>query len=75
MGQESRILIDEMVLPDSGVHWQATQIDLTMMSALASRERTREQWYALLEAARLKIERILPYTFPLQDSVIVAVPE
>ena len=74
LSPDSRILIDEMVLPDSGVHWQATQLDLTMMSALGSRERTREQWYALLETSGLKIERILPYTFPLQDSIISTIP-
>ncbi|KAI9708795.1 MAG: hypothetical protein M1820_003750 [Bogoriella megaspora] len=75
MGQESRILIDEMVVPAVGAHWQATQLDLTMMAALGSKERTKEQWYALLEAAGLKIERILPYTEPFKDSVIIAVPK
>ena len=75
MDEHSRILIDEMVLPDSGVHWQATQIDLTMMAALGSMERTLEQWHVLLEQAGLKILQIYTYTPLLQDSVIMAVPK
>ena len=75
MDQESRILIDDMVLPDTGVHWQAAQLDLTMMAALASVERTKERWYALMEKAGLKILQIHTYTTSLQDSVIVAVPK
>lgn len=71
---ESVILIDEMVLSDSNVPWQATQQDLIMMCALASMERTREQWFALLKSAGLKVERMYEYTTSLQDSVIVAVP-
>ena len=74
MDKDSRILIDEMVLPNSGVHWQATQLDLTLMAALGSMERTIEQWYELLEKAGLKILRIYTYTPLLHDSIIVAVP-
>lgn len=75
MDKQSRILIDDMVLPNSGVHWQATQLDLTMMAALGSMERTREQWHALIENAGLKILQIHTYTSSLQDSVIMAVPQ
>ncbi|ODQ74016.1 hypothetical protein LIPSTDRAFT_336413 [Lipomyces starkeyi NRRL Y-11557] len=74
MAPDSVILIDDMVLPDSGVHWQATQIDLIMMTALASQERTREQWYDLLGMAGLKINKVYTYTASLQDSIIEAVP-
>lgn len=75
MGKDSLILIDEMVLPDSNVPWQATQLDLTMMVGLASAERTREQWYQLLDSAGLKIVKIYTYTISLQDSIIVVVPK
>jgi demethylsterigmatocystin 6-O-methyltransferase len=74
MAPDSVIIIDDMVLPDSGVHWQATQIDLVMMTALASQERTREQWYDLLGKAGLKINKVYTYTASLQDSIIEAVP-
>lgn len=75
MDEDSRILIDDMVLPNTGVHWQAAQLDLTMMAALGSVERTEEQWYALMKSAKLRILQIHTYTTSLQDSVIVAVPQ
>ncbi len=74
LGKDSVILIDDMVLPNSGVHWQAAQLDITMMTALASMERTKEQWYALLESAGLRICNIWTYTTSLKDSIIEAVP-
>ncbi|KAL9086805.1 MAG: hypothetical protein Q9165_006952 [Trypethelium subeluteriae] len=72
MSSSSRILVDEMVLPDTGVHWQAAQADLTMMAALGSRERTRGQWHTLLVAADLEILQILQYGPASQESIIVA---
>lgn len=74
LAPDSVILIDDMVLPNSGAHWQATQLDLTMMTALASMERTQEQWCALTEKAGLKINKIYTYTATLQDSIIECVP-
>lgn len=55
MSEESVLLIDEMVFPNSGVSWQAAQFDLTMMCAHASMERTQTQWKALLDSVDLKI--------------------
>jgi demethylsterigmatocystin 6-O-methyltransferase len=75
LGPDSVILIDEMVLPATGVHWQATQLDFTMMTALASMERTEEQWHALLDSAGLKAQKMYTYTLSLRDSIIVAVPK
>ena len=75
MDKDSRILIDDIVLPHTGVHWQAAQLDLTMMAALGSVERTNEQWYALMKSAGLKILQIYTYTTWLQDSIIVVVPQ
>ncbi|TGO09619.1 hypothetical protein BTUL_0159g00040 [Botrytis tulipae] len=75
LGPESRILIDDMVLPNENVHWQAAQLDLTMMSALDSKERTEEQWRSLINAAGLKILKIIPYTMLLNDSIIMVVPK
>lgn len=70
MDKNSAILIDEMVLPDTDVNWHATQIDLEMMTALASRERTYSQWTALLESVDLKIEKVYTYTPAIYESVI-----
>jgi len=75
LGPDSRILIDEMVLPNEKVHWHATQIDLTMMSAMGAKERTDEQWRALIDEAGLKIVNIFTYTPLINDSIIVTVPK
>ncbi|KAI8632432.1 S-adenosyl-L-methionine-dependent methyltransferase [Xylariaceae sp. FL1651] len=72
-GKDSQILIDEMVLPDSGVPWEATTIDLTIMSSLGSRERTTAEWHALLDAAGLKALRTDTYMARRQDSIIQVV--
>lgn len=73
MGTDSLLLIDEMLLPDAEVHWHVTQIDLTMMSALASIERTQMQWAALLDSAGLRITKTYTYTPSVYESVMVVV--
>jgi demethylsterigmatocystin 6-O-methyltransferase len=73
MGPDSMILIDDLVLPDVGVGLFEVSVDITMMAGLAARERTLEQWTALLvDKAGLRINRIYRYT-DLGDSVIEAV--
>lgn len=75
MGSESLILIDEMVIPNSGdIPWQAAQIDLLLMSAAGALERTLEQWEDILAQAGLKVAEVITYTPTLRDSVIVAIP-
>lgn len=73
LGSDSVILIDDMVLPNAGVHWHATQIDLVMMVGLASMERTEDQWHSLIEKAGLKINKVYTYTNSLRDSIIECV--
>jgi demethylsterigmatocystin 6-O-methyltransferase len=75
LGPDSVILIDDMVVPNTGAHWQATQIDMIMMTSLAAKERTRDQWDTLVEKAGLKINKIYTYTASLQDSIIEVVPK
>jgi demethylsterigmatocystin 6-O-methyltransferase len=74
MNEDSVILIDEMVLPETGAHWHAAQIDINMMAHLASMERTAAQWHELLGAAGLSIKGIHRYFKYIGESVIVAVP-
>jgi demethylsterigmatocystin 6-O-methyltransferase len=71
MDKESRILIDEVVPPNQGVHWQASQMDLTMMAALGAKERTKEEWNSLVDSAGLKVLQVYTYTLTLQNSVLV----
>ena len=73
MDRDSIVLIDEMVLPDVGAHWEATQLDIWMMASLNAMERTEKQWRVLLESVGLKVKLLYTYTDLLKDSVIVAV--
>lgn len=54
----SKLLINENVVPDAGVHWQATSLDLIMMIDLAAKERTEQQWHRLIKPVGLKISKI-----------------
>ncbi|KAL6859799.1 hypothetical protein ACO1O0_003823 [Amphichorda felina] len=54
----SKILINENVVPDTGAQWEATALDIMMLTLLSSRERTRENWQDLLTQAELKITKI-----------------
>jgi demethylsterigmatocystin 6-O-methyltransferase len=71
MGKESVILIDDIVLPGANVHWEATQLGLTMAACLAGRERTRSQWEEILGGVGLVIEGVWTYTDSLYESVLV----
>lgn len=73
LGPQSQIFIDDMVLPDSGVPWQAATIDFTMMSSFRSRESTLKEWHGLLDRAGLKVVHIHTYLPRRQDSIIQAV--
>ncbi|KAL9090484.1 MAG: hypothetical protein Q9165_005245 [Trypethelium subeluteriae] len=75
MDKDSVILIDEMVLPTTGTHWRAAQLDFTMMSAMAAMERTEQQWKDLLDKAGLKIKKVVVYNEQLRDSIIVVIPK
>jgi len=70
---DSQILIDEMVLPEQGVPWEATTLDLGMMSSLGACQRTTREWSALLDAAGLRILRIDAYVPRTFESIIQAV--
>ena len=72
--QDSIILIDEMIMPETDAPWQATQADLTMMASLGAMERTLKQWDALFGAAGLRVARRHAYTSSRQDHVTAVVP-
>lgn len=71
--EDSVILIDEMYLPEKGVHWQATNLDMQMMLYLCSVERTEPHWVELIGKAGLKIQQTYQYTKSLSDTVIAFV--
>ncbi|KAF2871951.1 methyltransferase B [Massariosphaeria phaeospora] len=74
MGPDSRVVIDEVVLPDENVPWQAAFMDLTMMMTLGGMERTRDEYESLLDQAGLKIVDVHRYDAKMQG-VVLAVPK
>lgn len=70
MSPDSLTLTDDKALPDTKVYSHATQVDMTMMTAMVSKERTSEQWFKLLEATELKVKGVHVYTGSLKDSII-----
>lgn len=75
MTDESVILIDEMALPERDAPWRATQLDISMITCLAARERSELDWRNLFDQAGLKLRDIWQYTEQLRDCVMVAVPK
>jgi len=55
----SRLLINENVIPPRGAAWEATALDIMMLTLLSSRERTAADWHHLLQdMALLRINHI-----------------
>ena len=46
-----------------------------VMSCMSTLERSKKEWYALLDDAGLKVKKVYQYTEELYDSIIVAVPK
>ncbi|KAI0193081.1 O-methyltransferase [Xylaria flabelliformis] len=44
MAADSRLWVDEMILPESKVNTVASSVDMSMLAAFASMERTEAQW-------------------------------
>ena len=56
----SKILINDLVLPDQGAHWFAASMDLIMMETMCARERTHAQFSELIEkvGGGLRVDKI-----------------
>lgn len=65
----SKLLINDIVLPNKGAGRFATQSDIAMLSLLAAMERSEDQWRRLIERGGLRNRRIWPGT---PESVIEA---
>jgi len=73
MSGESVLLVDEIVLPDVGVHSNATSIDMEMMCAFASQERTQSQWDELFAMEGLTRVKTWVYKATHYESVMKVV--
>lgn len=72
MNKDSRLVIDDIVVPDMGAVTQACQLDFIMMASIAGKKRTRDNWHKVIAAAGFKVLDIRPYDWPLQDSLIIS---
>ncbi|KAK7946091.1 O-methyl transferase B [Apiospora aurea] len=70
MAPDSVLLLDEMVLPQTGTHAYAASMDLTMMSAFASAERTEKQWRNIVEDVGLVFTQMYTYNPTSYESVM-----
>jgi demethylsterigmatocystin 6-O-methyltransferase len=75
MSNDSVLLIDEMVLPDRDIHWQAASMDLQMLSYLGSQERTRSHWSELTRPVGLSIENVHVHNQTAYESLLVLVKD
>jgi demethylsterigmatocystin 6-O-methyltransferase len=68
---KSKILIDEVVLPDVDAPWQAVMQDVSMGILFGGKERTRAQWDGLVAKAGLKISEVKIYSVGSCAGVVV----
>jgi precorrin-6B methylase 2 len=71
MKQGARLLIVELIIPPGNAACVSKIVDIQMLLATGGRERTRDEYEALLDQASFKMRRVVPTPFPM--SVIEAV--
>jgi len=73
MAKKGRVLIVDMIVPGSRLGSVSKILDLNMMVMTGGRERTKSEFHALLDAADLRVTRIVPTLAP--QSIIEAIPK
>lgn len=73
MAPDSVLVIDDVVMPETGATWQQTSMDMLMMSMLAAMERSEGQFRQLLQPHGLQIRDVWTYDKTFGDSFVVAV--
>ncbi|SNR56595.1 methyltransferase [Actinomadura mexicana] len=73
MKGDARVLIIDPVLPDPGTPHFGWALDLVMLSTLTGKERTRQEFEKILNAAGLRIGTVLPVRTLGEYSIIEAV--
>jgi SAM-dependent methyltransferase len=71
MTEKGRLLIVDMVVPDTDATSFSKLLDLNMLAMTGGRERTKAEFQALLDAADYKLTRIIPTMAP--QSIMEAV--
>ena len=72
MPTKGRLLLAERVIPLGNLPSEAKLFDINMLVTVGGRERTEEEYKALLQAANLKLTRIISTTshFSLVEAAI-----
>jgi hypothetical protein len=70
-GDQARIAIVELVMPDDDGPHLAKMIDLTMLGMLTGRERSRREWEHLLGTAGYRLEAVHATATPLSILEVV----
>ena len=68
----SKLIINDVILPDSGCHWQHATYDIIMMSSFAGCLRSENDYKQLLGECGLEIEKFW-YPPGVGDGVVEAV--
>jgi hypothetical protein len=71
----SKILINELVLPDQNAHWLTTSLDLALMTCLAARERTEREFRDLFESVGLVVKGIWKHPQGFDSVIELALAE
>ena len=68
----SKLLINDLILPDKGAHPYLAMMDITMMCLLNARERTQRQWRELLESEGFRVVRFHVHADPTVGGIVEA---
>lgn len=71
MASQSILLINDMILPETGVPPFAAALDMVQLSAHGSLERTGKQWKNLIGEVGLKIKEMTVYDCELFHGIIL----
>ncbi|KZL72926.1 sterigmatocystin 8-O-methyltransferase [Colletotrichum tofieldiae] len=72
----SKLLINENVIPLTGAYWKTSALDIVMLTLFCSKERTKNDWYNLLETiAGLKILKIWSGEKGMESLIEVELPQ
>lgn len=70
----SKILINELVIPNTGADWFETSIDMIMMTVVSSHERRETEWKQLIESVGLELQEVWHYDGAPERLLEVALP-
>lgn len=68
---DSVILIDDVIIPETGAHSHSTDKDISMMVNLGAMERTKRQWLKLFSSVGLRQVKVATYNELSGESIQV----